>query len=222
MDVRADTMTKAMHFELWGYPGAGKSTIARSLRDEWGMCVPRVRSCRMSFVSHSIKSGFLLASPTIFTGLLLYLSDRKRERISLAKLAIRQAATFADYRDPVLIEEGVAHELWRVLYSDPTLIKKTWWRQFARYAGPTIIVLEVTPERARNGIREKVHPGPINRELTDASLDSERWRNAKAAFTAVLEALEFYHKGSVVRLNITNASIREACAKIMEYANRVA
>ncbi|MBY0532169.1 MAG: AAA family ATPase [Xanthobacteraceae bacterium] len=156
--------------ELWGYPGAGKTTVARA--------VSRAGLCH----THEMRAD---------TANLSYHCKKERARAALAKVKAEQKSAlekFATQRS-ILFDEGVLNEIWRQLYRNPEFIAQDWWREHVADAAPRIILLDVAPHCARDRIRTKTQPGPINCELREAALEGAQWKRAIAAYEAIVHEL---------------------------------
>jgi hypothetical protein len=209
------------YFELWGYPGAGKSTIAHGLAKRRSIVVPESPSFARSFARHPIRSALVLARNGVLMNRALWESGHSDQRITIAAAAARQACLAADHDSPFLLEEGVVHEVWRALYREPALIRERWWRRVLRRNTAHLVVLEVSPARAQAGIRVKTFGlGPANLELKDAPLDGECWRRARAAFDAIDDQLQASAR-SMVRFDNETATPAEAIDALDEVISAV-
>lgn len=171
------------HIEFWGYPGSGKTTLSRMLSAS-GVCVADTR-WRGVAASPFITGRLLACEPLLRSA--LGRSDGAAQ--SLASVALRQSVAFAAARQtPAIVQEGVVHEIWRILYRHPEEAQRSWWNAYLKYAGPTVLVLDISPEHALNRIRTKTNQGPVNRELA-TSADGDAWSRATAAYAALLAAI---------------------------------
>jgi hypothetical protein len=202
------------YFELWGYPGAGKTTVARVLSGERGLiCAPEARPADDWFAGQPIRSALILARNGV-SPLRRAMADNSRShRMLVARAAAQQACMAAGHHAPFLMDEGVTHEIWRALYLEPALIDLHWWRGCLRRNAARIVVLDVSTTCARTRIRTKAELGPINLELREARLTDEPWERAKLAYETISNEL----KGAArwVRwLRTEQASIDEACEAV--------
>ena len=164
------TRANTSHIELWGYPGAGKTTTARAAK--------RAGLSRV----HEMRAD---------TAKLSFDCKLARARAAFAQIKAEQAAAIesADADGSVLFDEGLLNEIWRQLYRNPEFIGQDWWHEYLADAQSRIIVLDVAPDCARERIRSKPDMGPINLELRDAPLDGEQWERARMAYDAILREL---------------------------------
>lgn len=204
----------ALHVELCGYPGAGKTTVAQRLHETRGVRLPKLASTTTLVRSHPLKALALLLRPRILATLLTFGSRGARDCRKLARTAIRQTLARTDLSEPAVLDEGVVHDIWKVLYANPAHLNRRWWRAFLRYACPVVVVLEVSPQHARDAMRAKPDPGRINRALIDADLDSETWRDSEASLQALLDVLDAQNPPTTVRLNTADMTLTETCDHI--------
>lgn len=200
------------HFELWGYPGAGKSTVASLLRNEWGLNVPKLMTLRKGIAARPIRSRLLFARSGVVAGRLVWPLPDRTSRMAIVSQAVRQASTLAGQSTPCLLEEGTVHEIWRNLYQRPDLIARGWWKRYLSPSPTGVIILDVSPARAQERLRSKTRLGPVSRELRDAPLDGPLWRKAGDALAAITIALAL--RPGVTRLPTEHASVETICGEI--------
>jgi hypothetical protein len=134
-------------------------------------------------------------------------------RLAILSRALRQISTLAGQGTPCVLEEGLVHEVWRRLYHHPALIPRAWWKRYLSLSPTTVIVLSVSPDRARERIRTKVKHGPVNLELKDTPLDGPLWRQASLAFAAI--SAELAHQRRLIHLQAEYASVESICREIV-------
>jgi hypothetical protein len=179
---------QANHYELWGYPGAGKSTIAYRLASEVGIEVPPLQRLGKGTAAWIRRRLWQLRDPALWSAYLPPDSLVKRQMRRFNHVRHRQSLTLKECIGPCVLEEGELHELWRLLYWYPDQLSHKWWEKFVDRPGPVVLLLDLPLELARERIGTKLKPGPINRELL-ACASGERWLRAQAAFEAVHRTL---------------------------------
>jgi len=200
--------------EWFGYPGAGKSTIVRSMHDRWNLETPKLCPTRALFWSHPLQTAKLFAHPVIASSLFHYGSPGSRQRRKLARAAVRQSISMAVLQAPAVLDEGVVHQIWKTLYSQPEWIDRAWWKPFFAFACPTVLLARTSPAQALEGMRQKRRPGALNRELLEASLSEPRWQAAEAAMEAVVAALEERGKDALISVDAEAWDVEQACEEL--------
>lgn len=154
--------------ELFGQPGAGKSTIARaaaegsellgrsSLGTAWKQQSVLLKT---AFLARAIMDGACLARAVGFAaGARLFRGDSLSR---LARLLIK-SHWFRSQAGPLLLEEGHLQDLWSILYSagrnepDPRLLAPLI-RCLYRGVDVQIVYLELDPKDAFDRIRARSH-----------------------------------------------------------------
>jgi hypothetical protein len=204
MDLRDKQVTTNDGFEIWGYPGAGKSTQAHLLSERTYITMQEVPSLARCFVIHPKR--VLAAWSRI---------PKSAAHLDLRTLAIRQSATLFE-APKTIVGEGLAHEIWRLLFRRPELLQSDSWRQFIPYAGPNIIILDLAPREALSRILSKPGPGPINRQLAGCALGDPVWRRAIGAYEAVQSSILNTASLSVRRIKVGNLSADEVSSEIAQ------
>lgn len=205
-----------MHIELCGYPGAGKTTVAQVLHRERGIGLPKLVSTRSAVFSAPHVAACTLAKPDILGSAVSCGAAGSRGRRRLARVAIRQATTLAGQQEGALLDEGVVHEVWRLLYEFPQWIDRGWWADTLALACPVVIGLDVSLQQAREGIRRKQNPGRINAQLASASPHSGPWQRAQAAMDAVYSTLEGRDEVELIRLDTTGWDVKRVSKEISD------
>jgi hypothetical protein len=204
----------AKYFELWGYPGAGKTAISNVLRTHCRVIEPpQPDDLDHRAAGHLITRLTAFARSGVFTDYLRGIESRRQKRAAVGAVAKRQARVAAEYDPPLLFEEGITHHIWRALYAEPRFIGEHWWKAHIRHNAAQVIVLDVSRHLARSRIQTKAQPGPINSELRNAPLNGERWERARTAFEAIDIELKASLR-SVARLDVDHVSVAEASAKV--------
>lgn len=186
----ADPVSKQIRsFELFGLPGVGKSTTARTLlgagRSDLvdGFGAVRGRSVWECFRAHPFATSRLLMSLLpVATGL------RSQAARKVVVAALRQRIVDLEARGMVIHEEGASHELWRQLISGAE-ISDDFIRRFLPVAEGVILV-EASPEVLAERLLTKRSPGPISRSLITEPLDGELWARATATYDRIKGVLE--------------------------------
>jgi hypothetical protein len=137
---------------------------------------------------HPGRVAAILAERAVKHGFGMALRHRNPAYGRLSSLSIRQRIGLSSASRGI-IEEGLTHEIWRLLFNQPEIIRTGAWRQFIRFTGPNIIVLDVTPEESLLRIPTKQAPGPINRRLARSKIGASAWLHAVDAYDAVLSSL---------------------------------
>jgi ubiquinone/menaquinone biosynthesis C-methylase UbiE/dephospho-CoA kinase len=187
-------------FELFGLPGAGKTTTARALvRDGRsdlidGFDAVRQRSVVACFWSH----------PLATVGMLARLAPVARELRSpaakrIAVTALRQRLVDIEAHDRVVHEEGTSHELWRQIMSGAEF-SDAFIRRMLPVSDATILI-EANPEILVERLATKGSPGPISRSLLSDAPDGETWRRAESTYARIKGIL---HEGSGPVFTIDN------------------
>jgi broad-specificity NMP kinase len=189
-------------FELWGLPGAGKSTVAAALREMGRVKVATVPSLRDSFLRDPVHSSLLTAR----------LLAEGYKGPGLRRFSVRQSTTERDEELKVL-EEGFVHELWRTLFNQPALIADSCWHPYLKLSRAAVIVLTLHPELAHARIKTKLHPGPVNQLLKDSPPEGEIWRTAVTAYERIFQELRKAGR-KVLELNMVDRTVDSACSEI--------
>jgi hypothetical protein len=211
--VRGISMgVSAKHFELWGYPGAGKSTISNVLQTKCRVLPPPQPSGLNHGVAGSL-TAMVFAGIGAFTDNFREIESRQKKKAFVAAAAKLQVRLATEHDPPVLFEEGITHHVWRALYTEPSFVKEDWWRAHIRQNTAQVIVLNVSRHVAQSRIRSKAEPGPVNLELRDAPLNDDRLQRAHAAFEAIDNELTA-SSPPVARLHVDHDGVVEASAKV--------
>lgn len=169
-----------MIVELAGLPGTGKTTIARSLDAD----DPTIRRC-------SVRPSWLVAvrhpCHAARTG---HSAGWWRSAAWRAAWlhAIRQRG-LRDRRDAVLLlEEGVAHQVWRQLFLHPPLEAAPWAQLLT--SPHLLLVLETDDLLRFHRLGGKSGKGPVNHRLLAAGIGGADWLRAKRLWETVLAEAE--------------------------------
>lgn len=169
--------------EFWGYPGSGKTTLSNMLAAS-GVHVADIR--RRSIAAKPFIVGQMLATEP-----LLWRGVRRQDEPanSLARAALFQSVAFAAIKGrPAIVQEGVINEIWRIIYRNPEEARQAWWSKYLQYAGPNVLILDISPEHSLNRIHTKANQGPVNRELATQP-NGDEWSRAKAAYATMLDVM---------------------------------
>jgi len=180
---------KARTFELFGLPGVGKSTTARSLvragRSDLfdGFSAVQDRSVWDCFRSHPVATSRMLARLVPVAGELRNQATRK-----VAVCALRQRLVDLESRDVVVHEEGAAHELWRQLMKGAVISDRFIRRLLPVTDG--VVLIEASPQTLVERLSTKRSPGPVSRALIDEPLEGEVWMKAMTIYERIKRILE--------------------------------
>jgi broad-specificity NMP kinase len=213
MDICDNQVSVGAGFELWGYPGAGKSTQARLLASRTDLNSVEIPSMARCLLTHSKLASATLAHPAVLQGFRMSFTHANTAFSRLSSLAVRQRATLSN-APGTIIEEGLTHEIWRLLFNCPEHLRSSFWRHFVPFAGPNIIVLDVEPAESLSRILTKRAPGPVNRELARADVRGAIWARAVDAYDAVLAAIVDEGTISVSVISVGNLSAGEVSDEI--------
>jgi hypothetical protein len=205
--------TRSGSIELFGVPGAGKSTLYAHLADRlsgiddgWEL-TPKAGMASLvrrspSQVAVAFARG-LAAGPRTVTS---------RAGVQLTSSVARQAVAIATARRYCVFHEGAVNAAWRVQFESDLALPVRWLRAVLP-ASDLVVVLDVDGATARERIRSKRRQGPINRRLAEAPLDSETWARAFAAYRSIREAIGL---GDGVFVVENAGSVAEAAGAVAE------
>jgi len=205
-------------FELWGYPGAGKSTQARLFAERRDIRLTKLPSFAHCMFAHPIRVASALIEPAVVEGFAKSLGKADVAEARLASFAVRQSATLCGTRRTI-IEEGLTHEIWRILFGNPGVAVSQSWQKFIPFAGPNIIVLEVEPAESLARILSKHNRGRINRELARSQIGDAVWERAIAAYDTVRMLIMQSPLLSVQSIRVDSLSPDEVSEKIFGIVN---
>ena len=188
MDLRDSALSPAGGFELWGFPGAGKSTQAKLLRGRRELSLVKLRPFPWSFLTRPSVAVDAMSDPNVMQGVRQGLLRYRNPYGRISRLAVQQLVALRG-RPLHLIEEGLVHEIWRHLYSAEGQAFANW-QPFMKYVGPNIILLDVEPQEALRRIHTKRSLGPINRQLAGVGIEKEQWGRAIAAYHQLHEEIK--------------------------------
>ena len=106
--------------------------------------------------------------------------------MTLLRRRISQDRLIRSARSTLLLEEGVAHHVWRELFLFPHLVTEPW-HPFVAQQHP-LVVLQADRETLRNRIRGKSTQPPANAYLASLSPDDPEWERAISTYETVLQA----------------------------------
>lgn len=181
--------TTSRSVELFGVPGAGKSTLYAHLAnrlggidDGWEL-TPKTGVASLVRLSPSqVAVAFargMAADPR---------AAASRAGAQLTSSVARQAVAIAAARRCCVFHEGAVNAAWRVQFESNLALPVRWLRAMLP-ASDLVVVLDVDAATARERIRSKGRQGPINRRLAEAPLDSATWAGAFAAYRSIREAI---------------------------------
>lgn len=222
MDVRDRSLNLRGGFELWGFPGAGKSTQAALLRNRPEVSLVDFNKLGSCALKRPLNAAKALSDGRLLTGIVNGLFRSQTYEAEFSRLAVCQHAAL-DGRPRHLIEEGLTHEIWRALFARPEYLSSGPWREFVRHAGPNIIVLQLNPQEALRRILTKKSPGPVNQELALGQIGDAVWRKAAAAYEAVLSEIQRAPQISCRTLDVghlTTAEVSDEIVKIVRSNSR--
>lgn len=204
--------------ELWGLPGAGKSTVSRVLKKKYNIDVPSFGYFESRKLLYLSSLRCVLSDPRMAATLLASRGrvDFRRRKTLLAWAAGQRVAFGHRGVGPVVFEEGVAHEVWRALLADGSLIQEEWWKRFLRYAGPTVVVLDVDPDVAYRRLCNKTRLGPVNQKLKAAPFDGKLWNDAISCYHVVKESLDQISEVRKVEIETAEMSLDEVCRHVAD------
>lgn len=188
MDLRISSLNSAGGFELWGLPGAGKSTQAKLLRSRPELSLVKLKPFAICLLARPSVAVEAMSDANVRAGIRAGGFWPRSRRGRVARLAVRQSVALKS-RPRHLIEEGLVHEIWRGLYSAEDEHFETWL-PFMQYIGPNVILLDVDPDEALRRILTKRVLGPVNSELATVGLAHARWRRAMAAYGLLRREIE--------------------------------
>jgi hypothetical protein len=202
-------------FELWGYPGAGKSTQARLLQHRRDVDLVPLPSLARSLALRPRTGLQSVWREDLWAAFVPRFAGRNPETL-IARTAVRQRVALTGAASS-LVEEGVLHEIWRALLNHTDYQRTGAWQGFLRLGGPNVIVLDVTPVEALRRIRTKHEMGPVNRQL--ASANDHMWRRAVDAYQSLLDAIRGNQALAVSVINVDDLApemVSERIAAIVQ------
>lgn len=203
------------HFELWGYPGAGKTSIAHSLAGKATITIGAPLGIG-GYLRH-LPTAAGMRSALVLMRAFGATADKTEITVfgRAARIAFGQRLTLSKTDEPTIVEEGVIHEIWRALYRNPNLLGSKVWRTLLAFSAPRVIVLGCSMERAKEHIALKHVHGLINAELSQASIDSEEWRSAKMAHDFIIAELSTKQNSVLQTIDTDGLSIESVKDEVM-------
>lgn len=215
MDLRYPAFS--MTIELWGWPGAGKTTVREALELRGRVQAPTLKS----YLRNPIDPFPWYSSTSIRKAVLLResLGDaHSKSRDAAVAAALRQLDAEKSFGRPLVLEEGVVHEVWRQMLADPDLIGQRWWRRAIDLVPHRVFILDVQPAEARARIATKQNVGPINKAMRDSELTDDIWRRGILAYEAIKRFLTTKTRRSVTGIDSWSATTDEIAEKIERLA----
>lgn len=173
-----------MLIELFGHPGAGKSTLARAaLADSDRRATASLGAAwkKQSSLAKGLLVGrAILDGACLGSAMRLATSGRLFRGDSLPRLVrlVIKSHWIRSQKEPLLLEEGHLQELWSVLYSagrldpDPQLLAPLI-RCLYRGVDAQLVFLDVDPESAFQRIRTRKHGKSRLDRLAEAELRNQ-------------------------------------------------
>ena len=184
-----ERVRRPVSIELFGLPGAGKTTLFRALVDQ-----PTVQfSDGFSEMREQSVRSCVRARPIASIRLLIRLVPHWRELSNTATkkvtvIALRQLVAQARHRAPVcLFQEGASHEAWRQLIMGGEMSDKLL-AKLLPVADLTILV-EAPTEVVKGRLEMKRSPGPVSRQLIEEDVGGALWERSISNYARVRDAI---------------------------------
>jgi len=162
-------MTARSHlqfFELFGVPGAGKTTLASALAHKFRLRIRPDLSAEWTAQSRLRKFRYLLAAfcdlPCLFAAVNLAIQARLTSLESILRLGrmVAKSSWLRSRPDGLMLDQGFLQDLWSIFYS------AAQWRPppqpiaaliacLYRDARPRILVIDIDPESASRRISRR-------------------------------------------------------------------
>ena len=171
-----------MIIECVGLPGSGKTSLSRAVASE----LPLVRSVKILKASKADvirHPAWIAAELARWAPFVSRWKDKQacsilvRRRISQDRV-VRRAAT------PLLLEEGVAHHVWRELFIAPDLLQEPWQRLVQQ--DHPLLCLEADRDTLHSRVSSKQDPPPVNAHLATESSQGIEWDRAVDLYQQVV------------------------------------
>lgn len=179
--------------ELFGLPGAGKTTLARQAVELLALRGPAAIEGYTpskdlgASVAEVVRSSPRFTVPPLVRSVSRYPQLLLPDNGCLREVAVQAARQHALLRmtsaEIVVFQEGWAQALWRATFTLPRLRVNRAVR-IVRPPAP-IVVIDVSPETAWARTRGKPDAGPLGHELQFTDLDGEAWARTIQSFEAI-------------------------------------
>ena len=166
--------------EFAGLPGSGKSTLVSRISKSIGVPAEILDPAgSRELLRRPLSVGRMARQ----SPLLLWAGRNRRTALNLALSATRKD-WHESAPEPLLLEEGLAHHVWRALFAKPDLMRARWQSLLQR--SHPLVVLETDRETQHQRIRSKRSPGRINQILLESGPAGSEWAWAVESFQEVL------------------------------------
>jgi ubiquinone/menaquinone biosynthesis C-methylase UbiE len=186
--------------ELFGLPGAGKTTLNKALHRVTGDTVVdgyeaiEELSLLQCFLKRPVFTIRLFVRLLPVARELRHLAAKKVVLSALRQHSVRNLPT-----SPVVFEEGTSHEVWRQLVTGQSLSDD--FISIVLPVADTTVLMEAPRDTLADRLRSKPSPGPISRMLANEPIDSITWDLAESAYLRIKASLKSVGAETVVLQN---------------------